>query len=118
LSWLQDGQRIAAVLASADYHAGRRPLNSTPRAVSRPESRDSARVPASQTRPWRDTSGPVPQLTPDRLPESDPQLLPISLKKRHGSDTKGIADTLRGQITDRQRVEWRASTPKDWANES
>ena len=30
LSWLQDGQRIAACLASGDYHAGRKPLNSAP----------------------------------------------------------------------------------------
>jgi len=34
-------------------------------------------VPAFGTRPWRDTSGPGPQLTPNRPPEPDPQLLPI-----------------------------------------
>jgi len=65
LSWLQDGQRIAACLASGDYHAGAQTLKRCTRgAVSRPKARESAPVPACGTRPWRDTSRPGPATHP------------------------------------------------------
>jgi hypothetical protein len=73
LSWLQDLQRIAARLASGDYHAGRKPLNGAPRgAVGPQESSDSAALPAFGPGHAAIRQVPVRQLTPDRLPESDP----------------------------------------------
>src|SRR5262249_22887885 len=81
LSWLQDGQCIAVCLGYGDYHAGHKPLNSAP---GRPSAlRNQAirpRCPPSGSGHGAPRQAPAPQLTPERLPESDPQqLLPTSL---------------------------------------
>src|SRR5262249_6367338 len=78
LSWLQDGQRIAACLAPGDYHAGLKPRNSPPGESSAGRNQGiQPRRPPSGPGHGAIRQAPTSQLNPSRRPEPDPQLLPI-----------------------------------------
>src|SRR5262245_12743248 len=78
LSWLQDGQRIAACFAPGDYHAGRKPRNSPPGESSAGRNQGiQPRRPPSGPGHGAIRQAPTSQLNPSRRPEPDPQLLPI-----------------------------------------
>src|SRR5262249_2618060 len=114
VSWLQDGQRIAAWVAVTTTQGANR---GTVRPGSCQSSgiKDSAPVPAFGTRPWRDMSGPGPAAHPEPAPESGPQLLPIPPLPPVGTHCRGGRSDIVSVARIRAGSEARSPDPRTLA---